>query len=278
MKNYSSQLTRAIRKYYEIKHIDFAPIIESSQSALSKVESEILGLDAMQWVTICEKFNLDPRSLITGKIENLGTRKMQVDDISRIGGFKIPERYAHHMGSTARTAYPLIKFMITKLGEKKASAFFKSINMDKDYFVIMNNPINLLFIQDLYDFLTSQGALTPQTVPQIIKTAQFKDVHSFILPEISQTTSVEQATKKLLQRIKTNYELNTQYAFGGGKDFIEATDQAHVKELKLKSDFQKFRQVYNLSHIQALDTDLMEDSSTFKVRPTEKGWIIVEAS
>ncbi|HXH73942.1 MAG TPA: helix-turn-helix transcriptional regulator [Bacteriovoracaceae bacterium] len=278
MNNYSYQIMRAVRKYHQIKQIDFAPIIDTSQSALSKIEAGHLELSASQWLTICQKFTLDPRCLFTGKIENLGGRKVKVENHKEVGGFQVPDQYSFLMGSTVRTAYPLLKFMRMKLGDKRTSTYIKSTGFDPDYFLIMNNPLSLAFIQHLVHFMLAEGLFNLSNVQSILDLGQFNDVHSLIIDDLSSIKSLELATKKLLTKVKTSYEHNTSYEFVGGKEFVEAKDQIFVKDFKLSTEFQTFRQKYNLSHFNGLDKLISGEGNGFKVKETSEGWVILKAS
>lgn len=278
MINYSSQIVRALRKYHQIKQVDFAPIIETTQSALSKIEAGILELSATQWLAVCERFLIDPRSIFTGKIENLGDRKVKVDDMVNVGGFKVPQEYSYLMGSTVRTAYPILKFMRIRLGDKKFEAFLKTTGFDKDYFVIMNNPLNIKFIEHCVLFLMNDGCLTPDNVRSIMDMTQFKDVHSSIIFDFYPDQEMDVATRKLLNRVKISYEQNTSYEFIGKKDFVVAKDQDFISEFKLSFEFNDFRRKFNLSHFEGLDQMLTGGKNKFKLKDTSDGWVITKAS
>lgn len=278
MNNYSFQIMRAVRKFYQIRQVDFAEIIQTSQSALSKLESGKLELSAAQWLALCEKFTLDPRCLVYGKIENLGNRKLKVQDVREVGGYRVPEEYSHLMGSSVRTAYPILKFMRMRLGDKITREFLKSTGFDPDYFLIMNNPLNLKFIEHMVLFLMTERVLTSSNVRSIIDLASFKDIHSSVVDELGNNPSIEVATKRLLARVKLMYEQNTSYEFEGGKEFVVARDQDFVTEFKLSSEFNNFRQSFNVAHFQGLSEFLGEEKNTFRSKSTSDGWLIVKAS
>ena len=278
MKNYSSQIIRAVRKYFQIKQIEFAPILSTTQSALSKIEAGHLELSASQWLAVCDQYTLDPRSLFSGKIENLGERKFGLVDSSRVGGFDIPTEYSYLMGSSVRTAYPILKFMKLKLGEKKFSDFIEASGFDVDYFVIMNNPLNIKFIEHCVSYLISEGALTQNNIHAIIEGANFKDVHSSIFSDLWISRDIDTGTKRMISKIKHSYEQNTSYEFLGGKDYVEATDQDFLKEMKLSDEFNHFRRQYNLTHFQGLDQLLTKGGHHFDAKKTKNGWIITKAS
>jgi hypothetical protein len=278
MNNYSSQIVRAVRKYYQIKQVDFAPVLSTTQSALSKIEAGLLELSASQWLAVCDRYTLDPRSLFTGKIENLGERKFGLQDASRVGGFEIPSEYSFLMGSSVRTAYPILKFMKLKLSEKKFNSFIEASGFDADYFVIMNNPLNIKFIEHCVSYLISEGILTQTNIHTIIEGAKFKDIHSSIFSDLWISKDIDSGTKRMLSKIKHSYEQNTSYEFLGGKDYVEATDQEFLKEMKLSSEFNQFRQKYNLTHFLELDNLLTSRRNFFTSKETKNGWVITKVS
>lgn len=278
MNNFSSTIVRAVRKYNQIKQVDFAPILQTTQSALSKIEAGNLELSASQWLSLCDKFTLDPRSIFSGKIENLGERKLKVESIDHVGGFDIPDQYSYLMGSSVRTAYPILKFMRLRLGEKRFEGFLKSTGFDKDYFVIMNNPLNLKFIEHMVLFLLSEGCLSMDHLGSIIELGQFKDIHSSLMADIAHTHSLDGATKRLLAKVKSTYELNTSYEFLGDKEYVEAKDHKFLADLKLSAEFNEFRKRYNLSHFEGLDNFVSNGENRFKMKSTQEGWLILKAS
>jgi hypothetical protein len=278
MNNFSSQIVRAVRKYYQIKQVEFAPILNTTQSALSKIEAGHLELSASQWLAVCDRYTLDPRSLFSGKIENLGERKFGLQDASRVGGFEIPTEYSFLMGSSVRTAYPILKLMKLKLSEKKFTAFIEASGFDVDYFVIMNNPLNIKFIEHCVSYLIAEGILTETNIHTIIEGDKFKDIHSSILTELWISRDMDTGTKRMLSKIKHSYEQNTSYEFLGGKDYVEATDQDFLKEMKLSSEFNHFRQQYNLTHFLELDFLLTGRRNFFTSKETKNGWVITKVS
>ena len=278
MKNYSQPIIRALRKFHQIKQIDFAPLLGITQSALSKIEAGQLELSAAQWLAVCERYQLDPRCLFSGKIENLGERKLKVEDCTHIGGFKVPKPYQHLMGSTVRTAYPLLKFARLRLGVSRFEEFIRSTGFDLDYFLIMNNPLNLKFMEHLVHFLLTEKALSLDNVASVIELGQFKDVHSFFMPDLDSESGIDQSVKKLLQRVKSSYELNTHYTYIGSRDYVEAKDSDFVSDFNLSKEFEVFRRLYNHSHFQSLDQFITGGENKLKLKDISRGWIIQKVS
>jgi uncharacterized membrane protein YcgQ (UPF0703/DUF1980 family) len=142
----------------------------------------------------------------------------------------------------------------------------------------MNNPLNIKFIEHCVSYLISEGILTQTNIHILIEGAKFKDIHSSIFSEIWTARDIDSATKKMLSKIKHSYEQNTSYEFLGGKDYVEATDEDFLKEMKLSSEFNQFRQQYNLTHFLELDHLLTKRRNFFDSKETKNGWVITKVS
>ncbi len=136
MKDYTAQILRAIRKYYGTTQIDFSKLLGVRQGTLSKLEAGKLELSALQWIELSGKYLLDPKALITGRIEAIGELEIRLHNGSRIGNFKVHKRYLQAMGSTVRTVFPFVQFLVHKVGPERAAEFFKAKKIDPDFFII----------------------------------------------------------------------------------------------------------------------------------------------
>lgn len=246
---YTSSILRALRKYYGIGQLEMAKIIGSRQGTVSKLEAGVLELSAHQWISLCQNFNLDPLSLHTGRIEALDNLEINPHTSVIPGRFKISPRYQHLMASTVRTAYPLIKYMEKKIGRVKLIAFMKEKNIDPDYFIIQNLPLNIRVIEDIFLYLTKKGFLNPRTATEILDIAPPSELHQYMLLKLNHINKAETKFKRITKEISTLYEQNNSYIFEGDKKcFVKIEDNLHLKELSLSSEFNQFRKIYILSH------------------------------
>ena len=275
MKDYSSNITRALRKHYGITQKDFSEMIDVRQGTLSKIESGQLELSATQWISLCDHFKIDPSALLYGKIEMLIDDKyLSLDNATRVGSFKIPRKYSYNMGSTVRTAYPLIKFSQEKLGEEKTKELLKYLNVDPDYFVIQSHSVNLMFIHDFVNQLIIKGLIKAKNVADILKATQTSEVHSYVINQLSKSKKPQLAFKKFTQLLPRYYEINSNYDFIADKKcLIRVEDNEHIKEMNFNNEFLNFREDFNLAHFKGLSSFLDFDGELKTVR-TNKGWDI----
>jgi transcriptional regulator with XRE-family HTH domain len=278
MENNAGKILRAIRKYYGINQIPFSEELGVRQATLSRIESGKLELSAHQWVSIVDKYDLDARCLTSGKIEQLEPIKINVHNNDQYGNFRISNKYMHLRGSTVRTVYPFIKFMENKIGYNATEEFLKSLNVDPDYFVIQNLPINIKIIEDIFDFLEKRSLISVKKYKEILEIVKPSDAHSYFLKSIGETGDPDNNFKKLTKFVGQHYEINSKYIFEGDKGcFIKARDNSHLNELDLKDEFNKFRSLYNLSHFNKI-SPLLFSNRKFDLVSQHGGWDLVVAS
>lgn len=269
------EILRAIRKYYGINQIQLSQIIGVTQGTMSKLESGLLGLSATQWVSLCQKYNLDPTIISTGRIEAFENVVIKPGSSSTFGNFKVNKRYMYLMGSTNRTVYPFVKFLEKKAGEEKANEFFKGIKVDRDYFTIQNLPINILIIEDIVSYLVRLGLISTSNVGDILSAVSVSEVHEHALKNLNLTNNdPDKNFKKFTKAISSLYEVNSNYSFEGTSDcYIKVRDNDHMSEFNLSDDFNNFRQQYNLSHFNKI-SPLFGLNNHLKSKQESSGWNI----
>lgn len=272
MKDFSPTIIRVLRKYYGISQVRLAKTLGVGQGTISKIESGRLELSAHQWVTLCTLYKIDPTAIVTGRVEAL--ENLAIDPYQNLMplDFKMPERYKRLMGSTVRTVFPFLEFVRVKFGSEKLSSLLEKLDVDPDYFVVQNLPINIKIIEDIFEILSSSGKLTVKNVPELLNNVPASEVHCYALESISKRTSPKNRMKAFIKSIPKLYEVNTCYDFQGEKKcFISTFDNIHLRELNLSNDFKRFRQLYGLSSFQSL-APLLNLDYKFKTVRKRKGW------
>lgn len=274
MQDKTPEILRALRKYHGINQVQLSQIIGVSQGTMSKLEAGILDLSATQWVYLCQKYNLDPTIISTGRIEAFDNIKIDPNCSNSYGNFKINKRYQYLMGSTNRTVYPFIKFLERKAGPEKTNEFFKAIKVDRDYFSIQNLPINILIIEDIFNYLVKLGLISIGNVGEILKMVPASEVHEHILSQLSKSSEPDKTFKKFTKSISDLYEVNSHYEFEGNDDcFVKVRNSNHMSEFDLSDEFCVFREAYNLSHFNKL-SPLFLSNYKFETSSIENGWDI----
>lgn len=275
MKDYSSNITRALRKHYSITQKDFCDLIKVSQGTLSKIEAGLLSLSATQWVYMCDHFKVPPTALLTGKIEALKEdTKIELTSAKKVGTFKIPKQYSTHMGSTVRTVFPILNFINSTLGEQATKDLLKKLEVDPDYFIIQSHPVSLMLVNDIVQAVIDKGILTQRNIADILKASSTSEVHSYLLDQMGKPKKPQAFFKNLTSFIAHHYEINSTYKFNGDdKCLIRVEDNLHLQEMNLSDDFTAFRESFNTIHFQNL-SDHFSFEGEIKSIKTDKGWDI----
>ncbi|MBL7715558.1 MAG: helix-turn-helix transcriptional regulator [Bdellovibrionales bacterium] len=170
-----SRIMRAARKQLALTQEQVAKKLGISQSALSKLEHGTLVASAPQWFDFCELTGIPADSLKSGYID-LETKAV-VEDGNRKGTFKLPRKYANNRTVKIRELLPVMRFIEVQFGEDKLLDFFRISKMDEDFFIHLDNQVNLDFRIDLFKFLAQQGVSLPESMLMIAAGAGRPDGH-----------------------------------------------------------------------------------------------------
>jgi transcriptional regulator with XRE-family HTH domain len=165
---------RAARKRVGFSQTTVANQLGISQSALSKIESARLVPSAPQWFAFCELAGVSPDSLTTGYLDSLRPAVLLQQPEE---GFKLPRAYSTDRGSKVRAMMPFILYAKEAMGEEKFERYLESVKVDPDFFVDMDNQINLNFCLDLSKVLMDQGHLRADELGRLTQAATQGRVH-----------------------------------------------------------------------------------------------------
>lgn len=166
---------RAARKQLGFTQEEIAGRLEISQSALSKLEHGALIPSAPQWFEFCRITGISTESLMTGYIER--NQPASLKEGMREGSFKINKRYAVHRGSKVRAMLPFLAYLNASVGEKKYREYFKSVKLDADYFIDLDNQVGLEFCLDLSRYLINQKFLKPNDLQKLVAPVSQPETH-----------------------------------------------------------------------------------------------------
>ncbi len=146
------RLMRAARKRSGLSQVEIARLLDTSQATVSKYESGISYPGAVEWFAFCDATKILPESIRSGFID-LG-RPAVLRDVSRLGSFKIPEKYHRNQGEKVRGLYPVLSYLTSVLGgEAERDAYLKSRGLDPDFFVCLDEQLPIDFFADIVKYL-----------------------------------------------------------------------------------------------------------------------------
>ncbi len=163
-------LMKAARKFKKFNQADVARAIGCSQSALSKMEHNLLVPSAPQWFLFARFTSIPPETLETGVIDRRSKVKLNNEEVSL--GFKIPKRYRHFRAEKVREIYPFLTYLEKKLGPDTVKEFLAITELDPEFFLDFDNLINFQLYLDMVKFLIKEGRNTPADIKEIINLGQ----------------------------------------------------------------------------------------------------------
>lgn len=163
-------LMKAARKFKKFNQADVAQAIGCSQSALSKMEHNLLIPSAPQWFLFARFTSIPPETLETGVIDRQLKVKFNSDEVSL--GFKIPKKYRLFRSEKARELYPFLKFLENKMKPPMHQEFIQHTGLDPEFFLDFDNLINFQLFLDTADYFIKLGLSSPSDIRGIVNFGQ----------------------------------------------------------------------------------------------------------
>ena len=163
------QLMKAARKFKKFNQSDVAHAMGCSQSALSKMEHNLLTPNAPQWFLFSRYTSIPPESIETGIIDRHSIVKLNNDNVSI--GFKLPKRYRSNRSMKVREIYPLYSFL-KKNNKDDFELFSKSLGIDHEFFLDFDNLVNFQLFVDLINFFIGLKKTSLREIQEVVRFGQ----------------------------------------------------------------------------------------------------------
>ena len=163
-------LMKAARKFKKFNQADVAQAIGCSQSALSKMEHNLLVPSAPQWFLFSRFTSIPPETLETGIIDRHTKVKFNNDQVSL--GFKIPKKYRHFRAEKVREIYPFLLFLEKKLTPPQHKEFMAMTGLDSEFFLDFDNLINFQLVLDTMEYFINLGKASRSDIKGIANFGQ----------------------------------------------------------------------------------------------------------
>jgi len=163
-------LMKAARKFKKFNQSDVANAIGCSQSALSKMEHNLLIPNAPQWFLFSRFTSIPPETIEMGIIDRHSLVKLNNDSVSV--GFKLPKRYKVNRSQKVREVYPLLTYLEKKLNNNAFKQFNESIEIDEEFFLDFDNLVNFQLLIDLINFYVRIGKTASKDIQDVVNYGQ----------------------------------------------------------------------------------------------------------
>lgn len=165
-------IMKAARKFKKFNQADVATAIGCSQSALSKMEHNLLVPSAPQWFLFSRFTSIPPESLEHGIIDRRMKIKFNSEEVSM--GFKIPKKYRTQRSEKVREVYPFLHFLEKTQGKEAVSEYLNFTGLDPEFFLDFDNLINFSLIVDTMNFIIRRRGNRPEVIQEIVSLGQNK--------------------------------------------------------------------------------------------------------
>jgi transcriptional regulator with XRE-family HTH domain len=163
-------LMKAARKFKKFNQSDVASAIGCSQSALSKMEHNLLVPSAPQWFLFARFTSIPPETIETGVIDRHFKIKFNDDQVSL--GFKIPKKYRNFRSEKVREIYPFLQYLEKTMGPSKVEEFILTTGLDAEFFIDFDNLINFQLLVDVIDYFVKMGKTSKTEIDEIVTLGQ----------------------------------------------------------------------------------------------------------
>lgn len=233
-----SNLIRASRKQLGLSQTEACEILELSQGALSKVENGRLTISAAQWYKYCDETGLSLDSVWNGYVDFKKT--VLLGPLSTSTGYKTPARYAFDAGSTIRTVRPFLDYLEKMVGEKTKTKFLENLGFDLDFFICLDNHVNLNLILDITQFLAEKGKLNLSDLGEIAKSVSSPHMHGRVGERYHYISDPLNLLSDLISNAPL-YECNFHYQISNRTSSqldISVIPNAHIEKFKNHPSYQ----------------------------------------
>jgi len=261
-------LMKAARKFRKFNQSDVADAIGCSQSALSKMEHNLLVPSAPQWFLFARFTAIPPETLETGFIDRHSKVKFNSDQVSL--GFKIPKRYRAFRSEKVRELYPFLQYLEKKMSPPLHLEYMNSLSLDPEFFIDFDNLINFQLILDTIDYFIKLGKNTHEDIQEIVRFGQNDVYWDHFGVEWKALSDVNTVLKEFSNQqvfFQTDFQLKVETI--SEKTTISYFPEYHLKQLSsgIKRETIDFLNSYREATLENLIQKVLGKNMRFELQP-----------
>lgn len=227
-------LMKAARKFKKFNQADVAKAIGCSQSALSKMEHNLLIPSAPQWFLFSRFTAIPPETLETGIIDRHSLVKFNSDEVSL--GFKIPKRYRAHRAEKVREIYPFLTYLKKTRGDEAYNEFVKTTDIDPEFFLDFDNLINFQLFVDTASYFIVNGVNKASAIEELVNTGQDEIYWNHYGVEWKRLTNTKEVLLQFVnEQLFFQSDFQLQVESNGDKVVLNYLPEYHLKQFKDQS-------------------------------------------
>lgn len=226
-------LMKAARKFKKFNQADVARAIGCSQSALSKMEHNLLIPSAPQWFLFSRFTAIPPEALETGIIDRHSLVKFNSEEVSL--GFKLPKRYRTHRAEKVREIYPFMRYLEKVKGKEAIKEYVEFTQLDPEFFLDFDNLISFQLVADTLEFCIKAGINTSQAIEELVTYGQDEIYWNHYGLEWRKLESTKEVLLEFVNEqifFQTDFQLRVDQ--NGDRVILNYLPEYHLKQFKVQ--------------------------------------------
>jgi transcriptional regulator with XRE-family HTH domain len=245
-------IMKAARKFKKYNQAAVAQAIGCSQSALSKMEHNLLIPSAPQWFLFSRFTAIPPESLETGIIDRRAPIKLNSGEVSL--GFKIPKRYRTSRAEKVREIYPFLQ-TLERENPTLVKEFISSTGLEPEFFLDFDNLVNFQLMTDMMSYFLKLGRGSTADIRKIVDLGQNEIYWDHYGVEWKKLTSVDEVLNEYI-RNQAYFQADFQMQVEGSAEELTLTyrPELHLKDqtTQLSEELIQFLNLYRKYTIENL--------------------------
>lgn len=226
----TGSLMKAARKFKNLNQVDVANAIGCSQSALSKMEHDLLTPSAPQWFLFARFTSIPPTTLETGVIDRHLRVKFNSEDVSL--GFKVPKKYRYLRAEKIREVYPFLSYLEKNISPPLDKDFTNLIGLDSEFYIDFDNLVNFQLMIDVIEYFINQGISSSEHIRKIVYFGQndvYWDRYSIEWKEINTVSGLLQEFTREQGFFQADFDLKVET--NAGRTTLSYFPEYHLKPM-----------------------------------------------
>lgn len=197
------------RKMKRLTQSDVTKSVGLAQSTLSRIEAGILVPSVFLWMDLTDLLDIPVDALRYGVLDGLSKTEIRSGIFEN--GFKVPRIYAKEKCVKVREIAPIVRYIVSKFGDKKAKRMLKELGIDRDFFTCYDNQFNLSLVDDLITYLRDAFSFTAANMTDLVEHGMRDQyIHGRMAPEYRNCENSFELVQRFLKNIQLYHTLYRQ--------------------------------------------------------------------
>lgn len=252
-----SRTIRCLRKMMGLKQSELAQLCSCTQGYVSKIERGDVEPNASFIIDLGSSSGVDLLSFKLGFIDSSAC--VEIEDVDRVGLFRIPKRYGTDTSMKIKGLFPLINYCKHLVGEANFNDYLKRyVKIDPDYFYCYNHQVNFRFVMKLVEFIQEKTQLNSLRSSEIFSSLSTVNAHG---RDLFSLYKMEKSPIGLIETFinqQNKYSLDFEYSIEEKSTTglsISVKKASHVKDVLTQKEYDMldvFDSEYHKGHLQGI--------------------------